>query len=77
MSQFNGTKKQLTDPEEQVIVDFALQSVDCGFPPTYQFLEHQVNAILESQLGPDYMPVGHNWMDWFVLCHCDKLQGLE
>ena len=24
MSQFNGTKKQLTDLEEQVIVDFAL-----------------------------------------------------
>ena len=77
MSQFNGTKKQLTDLEEQIIVDFALQSADRGFPPTHRFLECQVNAILESRLGPDYVPVGHNWMDQFVLRHCDKLQGLE
>ena len=46
ISKFNVTKRLLTDEEEQVIVDFALQSSDRGFPSTHAFLEQQANAIL-------------------------------
>ena len=45
ISKFNSTKKLLTDEEEHVIVDFALQSSDCGFPCTHAFLGQQANTI--------------------------------
>ena len=35
---FNSTKKLLTDEEEHVIVDFALQSSDCSFPCTHALM---------------------------------------
>ena len=58
----------------RVIVDFALQSSDRGFPCTHAFLGQQANAILESQNGDSYEPVGKNWVDRFLQRHHDRLQ---
>ena len=74
ISKFNSTKKLLTDEEEHVIVDFALQSSDHGFPCTHAFLGQQANAILDSQNGDSYEPVGKHWVDQFLQHHCDRLQ---
>jgi hypothetical protein len=48
MSEFNALKQKLSMPEEHIIVEYALEEADRGFPPSLKDLENVAEAILES-----------------------------
>ncbi|KAH7917906.1 hypothetical protein BV22DRAFT_992342, partial [Leucogyrophana mollusca] len=61
ISEFNATKQKLTPAEEQVLVDFLVESADRGFSLDNTGIEQEANEILKSPQGIGYESVGHNW----------------
>ncbi|TDL17553.1 hypothetical protein BD410DRAFT_690290, partial [Rickenella mellea] len=61
ITEMNAAKQKLTPAEERVLVDFALESADRGFPLTHRSIENYANNILESKYGEGYEPVGEKW----------------
>jgi hypothetical protein len=74
MSAFNAGKQRLTPAEERVLVDFALESADRGFPLTHANLYKAADDILTSRLGDEHVSLGHNWVDVFLNRHREELQ---
>jgi hypothetical protein len=74
MSAFNAGKQKLTPAEEHVLVDFALESADRGFPLSHNNLYKAANDILTSCLGDEHDSLGHNWVNNFLNRHHDELQ---
>ena len=74
MSAFNAGKQRLTPAEERVLVDFALESADQGFPLTHTNLYKAADDILTFHLGDEHDSLGQNWVDNFLNRHHDELQ---
>ena len=74
MLEFNQTKQKLTVNEEKVLVTFILESANIGFPLSHRQIETYANAVLESKNGPEYEPVGKQWVFNFMNRHHEKLQ---
>jgi len=47
MDEANAAKQKLSLAEECVLVNFILNSADCGFPMTHCSIESYANAILQ------------------------------
>jgi hypothetical protein len=75
MKQFNSEKTLLTEAEEKIIVAYALESADRGFPLSHRRLREHGNQILKARLGEDCPPLGQKWSERFVSRHQDKLKS--
>ena len=74
MSACNAGKQKLAPAEETIVVNFVMESANQGFPLTHRNVKAQANVILQSRLGDEAEPVGHNWIDWFLTRHQERLQ---
>lgn len=75
MGDFNATKGWLTKSEEDVVVQYAAELGERGFPLTHRRLKEHVDEICHARLG-DKFPiggVGHNWTQRFLEKHADAL----
>lgn len=73
MSAFNASKQKLTHPEERVLVDFILESADCGLPLSHKNIQNHANAIIAGRDVPGD-PVGEAWVLRFMDRYRDELQ---
>ena len=73
MLEFNATKQKLTMPEEKALVKFILESAEIGFPLNHRQIEKHANVILQSKQGPEYKPVGKQWVFNFLHRHYNAL----
>ena len=70
-SKFNAAKSWLMTEEMEVVIDYAIECEDWGFPLSHCHLQEHVNEILQARLG-DMFPeggVGQKWMNQFVEKH--------
>lgn len=75
IKEFNSTTKQkLTAAEEEVMVQLIETSSDWSNPLTYDAIAKYANAIIERREGPDFEPVGVNYVYRFLERHRDRLQ---
>ena len=74
IQEFNVSKQKLTCAEEQVLVDFILESANRGFPLDHKAIRHHANAIRESRLGEDCEKCKRAWVTRFLNRHRDTLQ---
>lgn len=74
MAEFNTTKQNLTPAEEEVMVQLIETSSDWSNPLTYKAIEKYANEIIERREGPDFEPVGVNWVYRFLERHRSRIQ---
>lgn len=72
----NALQRWLSPAEEDVVVQFAIESGNRGFPLNALRLKEHVDEILRARLGPDAPErgVGKNWVKRFLKRHRDKLK---
>lgn len=78
LSSFNKSKHILSNEEEELIIEYALESASQGFPNTLQSLhqiEQKATVIIQSHLGSSAESLGPTWANHFVLRHHEHLQG--
>jgi hypothetical protein len=56
-------RRKLSDPEEQIIVQFILDLDSRGFPSRLHFVEEMANSLLADR---NASPVGKRWAHNFV-----------
>jgi hypothetical protein len=71
---FNSRKALLSQEEECVVVDFALETESHGFPLSYCHLCEHAEKILCARLGSSFTGVRHHWAEHFVERHHDWLK---
>ena len=76
IAEFNAEKCLLSEEEEEIILRFAEETANWGFPLSHQQLHEHTNLIIKAQKGPSFGGVGQNWMDQFVLCHSDWIKTI-
>lgn len=74
-TQMNTEKCLLTQEEERIMVNYAINQARRGFPPNQTRLHEHANEILTARLGPDFPGVGNNWVDRFLVRHDKELKG--
>lgn len=75
MLEFNSEKQKLTLVEETVLVEFILESADCGFPLRHHEVAQYANAILQQKLGSNFEAVSRSWIFRFLDRHHNKIQS--
>jgi hypothetical protein len=70
---FNATKQNLSPTEEDVLVEFVLESAARGFPKRHREIRHYANVVRQSRLGTDCKPVSEFWIFKFLDRHHDRL----
>lgn len=75
-SKFNAAKSWLTMEEMEVVIDYAIECGDRGFPLSHHHLWEHVNEILQARLGDKFPKggVGQKWTNWFVEKHSHCLK---
>ncbi|KAJ7149854.1 hypothetical protein C8R43DRAFT_846151, partial [Mycena crocata] len=63
----------LTPEEVEVVVGFAVECGNRGFPLSHRRLKEHANQILRARLGADFAGVGKQWSTRFVSDHADRL----
>ena len=71
--EFSATKQKLSQIEENVLVNFILESADRGFPLKHREIRQYANAIRQSRLGTDCEPVSDFWIYRFLDRHHERL----
>jgi hypothetical protein len=68
-------QKWLTSDEEWVVIDFAVECANRGFPLSHRRLKEHVDEIARARWGDKFPTdgVGKQWMTWFVSDH-DELR---
>ena len=61
------TQQLLTNAQEEVLVEWIWELLDCSLPPTLQILENLVVEIVKQ-------PVGSRWVERFQKCYKMSLQ---
>ncbi|KIJ38661.1 hypothetical protein M422DRAFT_140763, partial [Sphaerobolus stellatus SS14] len=61
ITSFNKTKCLLSDKEEDVILEYALEAAAQGFPDTLHHLEMKATEIIRSRFGSRAEPIGQTW----------------
>ncbi|KAF8582267.1 hypothetical protein K439DRAFT_1261742, partial [Ramaria rubella] len=61
LTEFYISCQKITPAKECVLVNAILESADQGFPPSRDKVAAMANAVLESQQGEEYEPVGVHW----------------
>lgn len=74
--EFNAGKGWLTPEEEDVVVDFAIDTALRGFPLNHQRLKERVDEICQAKLGNKFPEsgVGKEWTQRFVDRHSQRLK---
>jgi hypothetical protein len=59
----NTNRRWLTDPEEDIVIDFIVEMADRGFPLSHRRLKEHVDIICTARLGNTFPAkgVGENW----------------
>ncbi|EIW54949.1 uncharacterized protein TRAVEDRAFT_82237, partial [Trametes versicolor FP-101664 SS1] len=72
---FNAEKRWLTDGEEEVVVEFTIDTALRGFPLSHQRLKEHVDSICKARLGNEFPTggIGKEWTYRFVERHSDRL----
>lgn len=73
MSTFNVSKQKLSPAEECTLVDFILESADCGFPLSHPKITSIMNTLIK-EWATSGKPAGKNGVPQFLDWHRDKLQ---
>ncbi|PBK91248.1 hypothetical protein ARMGADRAFT_932858 [Armillaria gallica] len=75
MGDFNATKSWLIKSEEDVVLQYAAELGERGFPLTHHCLKEHVDEICHVHLGDKFLigGVSHNWMQCFLQKHADAL----
>ncbi|KIJ36163.1 hypothetical protein M422DRAFT_135986, partial [Sphaerobolus stellatus SS14] len=60
LSVFNASKHALTPIEEQMLLDYVLESADRGFPLTHRNIQQFANVILKGN-SSEMQCIGKNW----------------
>jgi hypothetical protein len=73
----NAERSWLTSEEAELVIDYAIEMSNRGFPLSHRRLKEHVDEILCARLG-DQFPgegVGKNWTQRFVEKHSDRLKS--
>ena len=62
VSGFNLAKRLLTPAEEESVVEYIMESANCGCPLDHQQIELVVNAILAQKAGTAPKTCGGSWI---------------
>ena len=76
IAEFNAEKCLLSKEEEEIILGFAEETANWGFPLSHQWLCEHTNSIIKAREGPSFGGVGQNWMERFVLHHSDWIKTI-
>lgn len=73
---FNAGKGWLTLEEEDVVVDFAIDTAVRGFPLNHRRLKEHVDEVCQAKLGDTFLVgrVGKEWTQWFLDRHFQRLK---
>lgn len=74
ISEYAAQRQKVKPAEERVLVDFIKESADRGFPLSHSRVEEMANTLIQEREGPDYEPVGKNWIYKFLAKYHDELQ---
>jgi len=72
--EFNAKKQKLMPMEENILVEFILESAYHRFPMGNPEIKMTANAVLMSNFGQDCESVGELWVYHFKDRHLKKLQ---
>ncbi|TFK82752.1 hypothetical protein K466DRAFT_471634, partial [Polyporus arcularius HHB13444] len=72
---FNGSKRWLSDQEENTVVDFTIDTALRGFPLNHKRLKQHVDSICRAKYGSIFLEdgVGKEWTQRFVDRHSERL----
>ena len=73
--EFNAKKCLLSKEEEEVILGFAEETANWGFPLSQRRLCEHTDSIIKAW-NPSFKGVGNNWTDWFVLYHSERMKTI-
>ena len=71
LTDFNATKSWLLKGEVEKVIEYALTTVEQGFPLSHRRLKDHLDDICHARLGNEFLEagVGANWTQWFVTKH--------
>ncbi|KAF9493872.1 hypothetical protein BDN71DRAFT_1394190 [Pleurotus eryngii] len=71
----NASRGWLSASEEEMVIKFAVEMANRGFPLTHHRLKKHVDEICRAKLGDKFPEggVGKNWTDRFLERHSDSL----
>ncbi len=72
--EFNAGKRRLLPEEEEVILKYAINLAERGFPCSQRRLREHINGILEARKGPNFEPVGVNFVERWAERHSERLK---
>ena len=75
MAKFNAKKCLLSKEEEEVILGFAEETANWGFPLSHRWLCEHTDLIIKAR-NPSFKGVGNNWTDRFVLYHSERIKTI-
>jgi len=75
LTQSNGNKSWLTEQEHEIIVQFAIEMAQQGFPLSPRWLKEHAEAVLQHRLGKDFPEggLGRDWGNRFITKHHNRL----
>jgi hypothetical protein len=71
----NSKKSLLMDDEAQVLITYALNLADQGWPLSEKRLKEHAASILQARLGDGFKGMGKNWAARFIEKHADQLKS--
>ncbi|KAH9079561.1 hypothetical protein EDB83DRAFT_2198848, partial [Lactarius deliciosus] len=75
LTEANGEKSWLTSEEQDIIVQFVIESARRGFPLSPKRLREHTEYILRAHLGDKFPEdgLGKNWPTQFITKHHDRI----
>ena len=75
LTQSNSKKSWLTEEEHEIVVQFAIEMAQRGFPLSPRRLKEHAEAILRHRLGKDFPEsgLGRDWGNRFITKHHSRL----
>ena len=76
LTEFNHAKRWLLPEEEEVILEFALESASRGWPLEKERIKAHVDKICSARFGGGFpgKGVGLNWVDRFLKRHANRIR---
>lgn len=73
---FNAEKRWLSEAEEQIVADFAIDTAKRGFPLSHRRLREHVNEVCKGKLGEKFPEkgIGEQWTHRFLERHATRLR---
>lgn len=74
IQEFNATKRKLIEVDEEQLTALIQLSSDRALPFTREEIRRTANVLLKERFGPEYEPVGINWVYQYLERHHHELQ---